>query len=124
MLIVIKSIPHKEQRYDTCGDYWVEKDSLQVRISKMKNGWYFWLILLHELFEIMMCLHRKINFADIDKFDIAFEKKRKAGNVDEPGDDKRSPYMTPHCFATAVERMACACLDLSWKEYDDYVAGL
>jgi hypothetical protein len=39
--ITIKVIPDSKQRYETSGDYWIDKrGTIQVRISKSKNWRY------------------------------------------------------------------------------------
>ena len=46
--ITIKVIPDSKQRYETSGDYWIDKrGTIQVRISKSKNWPRVMLILLH-----------------------------------------------------------------------------
>ena len=128
MKINVETIPHNQQRYDTVGDYWIDKDlTLQIRISRMRIVWFEWFVLIHEIVEIAICLFYKISFNKIDKFDIQFEIDRKDGihgENDEPGDDPDAPYKNAHCFATSVERMVCAVFGLSWKEYDEEVLGL
>ena len=126
--IHVATISVSKMRYATCGDYWQDKHgALQVRIAKMKNPLHWWLILIHELVEIALCFFSNVRFADIDDFDVKFEKDREARlhtKDEEPGDDPSAPYHIQHCFATAVERMLCAAFRLSWKEYDDAVLNL
>ncbi len=40
MDIHIKTVPHKEQRYNTVGDYWIEDRVIQIRVSEMGNEDY------------------------------------------------------------------------------------
>jgi hypothetical protein len=122
MRINIKSIPVKSMRYSSAGDYWIDKKgTLQVRVAECDER-YEWLVLLHELVEMFICLQEKISFASIDKFDIQYEKDRDRGahgDTDEPGDDPDAPYANPHCIATAVERMLCGYLGIQWKVYEN-----
>ena len=117
-----KSISHKEQRYNTTGDYWFDKNkTLQVRVSRMDNGRYEMLVLVHELIELILCHLRKIKFKDIDNFDINFEKERKKGLHNKyamPGGDKKAPYYKEHQFATKLEKLLAKKLEVNWKEYE------
>lgn len=125
MEIHIKTIPHSKQRYETVGDYYFDKKGiLQVRVSDMGCPIYEQMVALHELAEVMMVLHKGVKISDIDKFDKAFEAKRKEGNVDEPGDDPKAPYRNEHLIATAIEKIICAQLNIPWKKYDDTVNSL
>jgi hypothetical protein len=127
MHVNIETIPINDMRYNTCGDFWIDKDgTIQVRVAKMGFCFEF-LVVLHELVELFICKSTGVNFKDIDKFDIRFEKDRekgKHGESDEPGDHPAAPYRDPHCLATAVERMLCAYLKIPWSEYDSTVLCL
>ena len=131
MKINVETIPHHKQRYDTCGDYWTDKNgTLQVRISNFFGKFgaiYTWLVLLHEMTEIALCLVQRVPFSAIDKFDMKYERDRGFGihgATDEPGDDREAPYGRQHCLATAVERMICAYLGVAWKDYENAVYAL
>lgn len=123
--IRIKVIPHSRQRYETCGDYWIDKKSvLQIRISNMKSTISEQLVAIHEFAEVIMIMWKGIDIKDIDKFDKEFEAKRKKGNSDEPGFDPEAPYRNEHAIATAIELMICAHLNIPWKEYEQNVLSL
>lgn len=126
MKIVIETIPHDKQRYETVGDWWVEKDTnvLQIRVSEMGDDRYHFLVALHELVEATLCNDRGISVLEVDEFDKAFEAKRPAGNTDEPGDDPDAPYHLEHGFATGIERLLASALGLNWTDYDDAVMAL
>jgi len=125
MKIVIETIPHEKQRYETVGDWWTDPDgTLQIRVSDMPDDRYNLLVGLHELVEAALCDDRGIAQADVDAFDKAFEAKRPAGNTDEPGDDPDAPYHLEHGFATGVERLMASALGINWTEYDDAVMAL
>jgi hypothetical protein len=118
MKILIQTIPHKQQRLRTSGDWWWERDgSLQIRVSKMSDGRFEVLVAVHELVEVLLCKHDRVSQRSVDRFDIAFERARKAGNVDEPGDDHRAPYRKQHCVATGIERIMAALLGVDWNKY-------
>lgn len=125
MNINIKVIPHKQQRYPTCGDYWLDKKGVyQVRISKMSDWRYEFLITFHELFELAWVIFKKVPLRRIDEFDIEFEKRRVKGNTDEPGDDPEAPYYEGHQWATVLEKIAAGFLGVSWARYDKEVTKL
>lgn len=122
--IQIKTIPHSEQRYETPGDFWIENGVMQYRISDLGNQWKEMAILIHELVESFLCLLRGVKWEDIDKFDMEFEKNRKEGNFDEPGDDKNAPYKKEHFFAEILERLFIKECDIDWDKYNDEVKKL
>lgn len=82
------------------------------------------LVAFHELAEVLLCKDRKISQKSVDKFDIEFEKNRKEGNTDEPGNSKKAPYYNEHQFATKVEKMLAKELKVDWKKYDKFIANL
>ena len=125
MNINIKTIPHKQHRYPTVGDWWFEKDgTLEIRVSKMKSWRYECLVAVHELVEVLICKHDGVSQKAVDEFDMAFEKARRPGNEDEPGDNRRAPYVKQHCIATGVERILAACLGVCWADYESAINEL
>jgi hypothetical protein len=124
MQIVIKTIPQSEHRYDTVGDYWEDENGvIQVRVSRLPDKRYEQAIILHELFEFFMMMHTGVKEPDVMAFDVEFEKNR-TNDHDEPGDDLRAPYRREHCFATAVERMFIAAVEVDWATYDKACSDL
>lgn len=125
MKINIETIPHKDQRYQTVGDYWIDEDgTIQVRVSEMGTDIYEQMVAVHELVELLMCLYKKIPFEEIDKFDMDFERTRKSVDPSEPGFDQRAPYKNEHAIATAVELVMCAHLGIAWQDYENKVNSL
>lgn len=124
MKIVIDTIPHKEQRYETVGDWWWEKDTLQIRVSEIGDWRKEMSIAYHEMREALLCKHLGITQEEVDAFDIDYENKRKEGDVSEPGNDPKAPYFLPHQYATRDERLLIADFGIDWKEYDDNVNSL
>ena len=114
----VKTIPHKDQRYDTAGDWYDDNGTMAFRISDCKNKKYEWLLAIHEIVERALCDVNHISVEAVDTFDKSYR-----GDC-EPGDAKSSPYRTEHCYATAVERMLCAAMGVNWTEYDDFVGKL
>jgi len=119
MKVTIETIPHGEHRYATVGDWFFDPDgNLTIRVSKLSDWRREMLIAVHELVEVLICKHRGISQESVDRFDKEFEATRHPDNEDEPGDDPAAPYVKEHCIATAVERLLCAELGVSWKEYE------
>lgn len=128
MEIHIKTIPHKDQRYDTCGDYWMDENGiLQIRVSDMGNDKYAALVAIHELVEQQLTEWKGISEQEITDFDIAFESARKLGlrrENEEPGFNNDAPYLLEHTLATGVEMMMCAHAGIKWNDYDHAVNSL
>lgn len=123
--IKFKPIEHKRQRYNTCGDYFLKKGELEIRVSKL-NADYELLILFHELLEWLLITKKGIKIKDIDHFDIMFERERAIGKWkdEEPGDDKRAPYFHEHQLATRLEKYTAKLLKVDWKKYNKEVNDL
>ncbi len=124
MKVIIETIPHKDQRYDTVGDWTDNPDTLNIRVSKMGDWRKEVAVAYHELREALMCNHLGITQEAVDKFDMEFEDARQAGDESEPGDDPEAPYFLPHQYATRDERLLVADLGLSWDDYDEAVKKL
>ena len=125
MKITIKTIPHKDQRYETCGDYWTDDNGdKHIVVSEMGNDNYALLVAIHELAEMWLTEKRGITEESITTFDKIFEDSRLEGDKSEPGDSRDAPYDNEHCYATAIERMMCAALGEQWEDYEDAVNRL
>jgi len=123
--IVIKTIPHSEQRYPTCGDWFYGEDkSLQTRVSQMHDSRYEFLVALHELVEVKLCEWCGITQAAVDAFDMEYEQNRKEYDESEPGDSPRAPYRFQHCLATGVERTVAAVMGVDWSDYEATINAL
>ena len=142
MKVTIEVIPHSEQRYPTSGDWWYDEcGELQIRVSSMGNWAYEMLVAHHELTEALLCKRAGIGGADVDGFDIAYEKARDEGATavfadfldglppkrvsqapitaeSEPGDDPGAPYYTEHQIATGFERIMAAKMEVDWHLYE------
>ena len=125
MNVFIKTIPHSQQDYNTVGNWKIERDgTILILVSQMNDWRYEFLVAAHELCEVFLCQHAGISQSKVNRFDIAFEKKRIKGNTDEPGDDEKAPYQYQHSIATGVERILAACLGVSWKKYSAKIDSL
>ena len=136
MRILIRSIPHQAQRYNTCGDwYWwdanipagyipagedslvIKERTLHIRVSMLKAR-EMWLVAVHELIEALLCDYAGVSMADVDAFDTEFKGEG------EPGDDINAPYYRQHQIATGIERMLAAELGVAWREYEEHINEL
>jgi hypothetical protein len=122
----IETIPHEEQRYPTVGDYWLDENGVeQIRVSTMLDWRYEVLVAVHEIVEMALTRQRGIPEEHITEFDTQFEKQKEHGVLSgEAGDNVNAPYRKEHFFATNLERLFAAELDVDWFEYDRYVDAL
>lgn len=125
----IRSIPHRFQHYDTVGNYWRDVDSsgaesLEIRVSRMRDRRHEFLVALHEFIEAFLCDWRRIAFAKITRFDIEYENQRRKGEPVEPGASIRAPYRREHQFAERVERILARELEVDWQQYNRAVERL
>lgn len=128
MNITIKTIPHTEQRYETCGDWYFDKEgNIEIRVSDMGDWKKEFLVAYHELLEVALCKDRGITIEQVDAFDMQFEKERLEGKHipdEEPGYAEDAPYRNEHFMAEACERIAANQLNVNWKEYDETCMNL
>jgi hypothetical protein len=121
MRIVIETVKHAEQRYDTVGDwqYDTTKDEMLIRVSEMGHWKFNFLVALHELVEWAICRDDGVTDKEVDTFDIHY-----AGSCDEPGDDLDAPYWYGHQVASGIERSAAAAMRVNWTEYNRRIQEL
>lgn len=125
MNIILKSIPHSEQRYETVGDWQELPDgSVVITVSDMGNEDFNALVAIHELVEYLLCKKRGITDEEVTAFDKAFEEARQPGNTDEPGDQVAAPYFQEHQFASYVETVVAVELGVSLEGYTKAVNSL
>ena len=127
-----------------------EKDTLIIRVSNVGDWRMEALVGIHELVEAILCIDKDITQKSVDEFDIAFEKARKEADLEgvyaadgsrddahnfyfvgeilemdaEPGDHPVAPYHIQHGYATAVERMLCAAMNIPWATYESRLKEL
>ncbi len=116
--IIIDFIPHRQQRYDTVGDYFEQDGSTRFRISRFDDPRHSWLVLIHEMVEYFLVVKANISIDEIDHFDMTFT------GDSEPGDSLSAPYFLQHQAASMVERICAILLGVDWKEYDRAVEQL
>ena len=125
MNIHIKTIPHKQQRYETVGDWFYdEHGNLQIRVSEMPDARFEQLVAVHELLEALECDEHGVEQEAVDSFDTQYERDRQAGDTSEPGDSHMAPYYEEHQFATGVERLFAQRLGVNWQDYEKAVKAL
>ena len=134
MILEFKIIPHKKQRYKTCGDYFKKRGCWRFRVSKMKDARYSVLVFLHEIIEFFMCRLLGISMKAIDRWDMEYEVARVMPGrkiahcgcafFEEPGDDPHAPYHRAHVAATHCERLIADALGVKWDEYNAVVEDL
>lgn len=113
MNITITTIPHKDQLYETTGNWWFDDDmNLIIQISDMGNVQSEFLIAVHEAIEAMICLDRGIFEEEVSEFDIAHPE------LEDPGDDSRAPYHKEHNVAVAIEMLLCDQFDMDWNDHN------
>jgi hypothetical protein len=127
--IVIEVIPHGEQRYPTCGDWFILKDrdvsgmlnkeSLEIRVSDTGSDKSNMLVAVHELVEALLCLAHGITPQDVDHWDMNVKH-----DSDEPGDDPNAPYHYQHRAADIVERMMALEFGVSWVLHEENIKRL
>lgn len=118
MKIVIETIPHASQRYDTVGDWWFDPDgSLQIRVSAASDERYEQLVAVHELVEVLQCMNDGVTQKQVDEFDMAYT------GDGEPGEQPEAPYHVQHMNAYAIEIALASMLRVDWKKYDSSVSN-
>jgi hypothetical protein len=134
MKILIETIPHREQRYPTVGDWQFRtidrsanglppETQLLISVSEMSDWRYEALVAIHEAIEALACLHAGVTEAQIDQFDLNFDHLNVSGIV-EPGDHPHAPYHYQHRFATIVEELLAMELGVDWQSYAKEVERL
>ncbi len=125
--ITIKTIPHRQQVYETCGDYREKDGKTAITVSALADWRMEALVAVHELVEYFLIKNASIPIKDIDRFDIDFEHARNRGLVgkdDEPGDAPDAPYRKQHFRATNLERQLADNLGVNWRDYENFLANL
>lgn len=127
MKILIRSTPHKSQRYPTVGDWNYSGDPpvLTITVSQELPFREWWLVAIHELIEAALCDIAGISAQTVDKFDQTWLHGDMYNlGAEEPGDDPRSPYRRQHCIATGIERILAAEMGVDWQVYSRLISDL
>lgn len=115
--ITITQIDDTEFRYDTLGDWRYDErpDGVVAHITVPKFGgdtnYAAWLIAIHELVELFLCIRQGVTQQAADEFHAAHP------DSDEYGDEPDCPYYEQHQIADAVEKLLCGAIGVDWKDY-------
>jgi hypothetical protein len=131
MKIMIQTISHNEQRYETVGDWQFTQvaiplvepiDALLINVSDLGDEKMNCLIAIHELVEALLCRFHEpeITGKEVDEFDFHASE----AGIEEPGEDERAPYHNQHRIATRFEQFLCQELNVDWKEYEKKIDSL
>jgi HNH endonuclease len=119
------TIPHHWQDYPTVGNWQFGTDnSILIFVSKMNDDIYEFLVLVHELIEVVKCRQDGVTAAEVDKFDMEFEKNRKKGSYEEPGFSEGAPYAQQHLLASGIEMILAGAFGVHWGEYEKAINAL
>jgi len=118
-MINVITISHKQQRYDTVGDWqFSESGALQITVSEMSDWRFEMLIAIHEIVEAILCKQAGISQEEVDEFDIKFTGEG------EPGNAYNCPYYVQHMIATSVELLVAQGLKVDWQKYSKEIEKL
>ncbi len=113
--IDVQFIEHREQRYNTIGDWWIHDGVLHVRISRLPLLSSMVAVAVHEIVEAILCYLAGIEEYRVSAFDAYIERNK---IIVEPGDHPRAPYHLQHGFATACERIIVAAAGTNWHLHE------
>lgn len=147
--ILVQTIPHNEQRYDTIGDWLISGDLLTLKVSELGDWRESFVCAIHEACEAALCANEGIAEEPISRFDMLYEDRRQAiltnahvqknyplelvrefgckcipTEDSEPGEDRHAPYRKQHAFADGIERLLANALGVVWSEYSEKVTNL
>lgn len=122
--VTIEVVAHENQRYPTAGDWVMDGEDLMIFVSETGNDNYNYLLMVHELVEALLCERDDIEQSLVDKFDRNYEKKRKKGDLSEPGDNPNAPYYEQHQVATLAEKIVALQMLIDWPSYEDKINKL
>lgn len=117
---MIEFVDHKDQRYNTCGDWLLEPSgTLRIKVSKTEDPRCAIAVAYHELTEALLCTQRGISGQVVDDFDMD-----QGAEYAEPGRHPSAPYHREHLFATAVERRFIETLGVHWDDHNKTIDNL
>lgn len=116
--VVIHTVKHQHQRYDTVGDWRFIEGVLVIMVSDTGNWFYNMLIALHEFVEAILCTYRGISPQMVDSFDL---KHKEYSN---PGSHTGAPYHKEHMAADTIERTTAQFAEVNWNDYEISINNL
>jgi hypothetical protein len=118
MKIIIETVSHMSQRYNTIGDWQWFGDTLQIKVSAMGDWRKEFLVAFHELIEVALCKKAGVTEEEVDAFDLSHPE------LHEPGDDIRAPYHHQHSIAIDLETKMMIELDVNQNNYEEKMEHL
>ena len=120
--IVIRFIPHSQQRQNDVGDWFFDKaGNLQIRITDLGDWKYNVLYARHELDEALLCKSNGITTEMVDEDD------NYASDSNDPDSFSGYPgscYQAEHNSALAFEWFMSRLLYVDWMEYASAVGRI
>jgi hypothetical protein len=114
--VSIETIPPKQMRYRTGGDwFFTEPGVLKIQVADTGNWIYNILVAIHELIEVCLCVHKGIGQKTVDRFDMTHE------DDEDPGSHPKAPYHDQHMLAMSVEMMLSVAFGIKWRPYEDAI---
>ena len=119
MRVILDTIPHGAQDYDTCGNWKWRDGTLYVTVSEVGDWRSEVCVMLHEFVEAIFCHQDEVSEAAVTDFDLRWKPH---DGIEEPGDDPASPYAMEHERAEVFERHLAIALHLSWARHEALLA--
>jgi len=118
--VSIETIPHNNQRYETCGDWQFDHihNRLIIKVSDLGDWKMEACLAFHEMIEAIRCESDGITEHQVDVWDSNFK------GDGEPGDDPKAPYHKEHVEATRCERVMARQLGVDWEKYEKKLNSL
>ena len=112
--VIIETIPPKNMRYRTVGD-WVfpSPGCLKIQVADTGNWVFNMLVAIHELIEVFLCTKQGVTEKQVDRFDFAHQ------DDEDPGSHPKCPCHDQHMIAMSVEMMLATVLGVKWRPYED-----
>lgn len=110
--IRISTIPHKEQRYPTAGDWYDLDHQTIIRVSDLGDEDMEFCIAIHEAVEQYLCRKNGVSDEVVSEFD------KKYLDHNNPGDLRDAPYHKEHMVASVIELLLIKELGFDLEEYD------
>jgi hypothetical protein len=120
MRIILETIPASEARLGEPGDWKFEGDDLIIRCVDLKDYYFNFLLLRHEMDEAVLCRYGGITTEDVDKDQIFSQQHPELeNNPDSFSGYPGSVLQNQHNDALASEWQMSRLLDINWSEYAD-----
>jgi hypothetical protein len=111
-MMIVNSIPHRLQRYDSVGDWYDSSGVMHFSVSHMTPDMEME-TLLHEMFEWYLCQKAGITAKMVDDWDFSHP------DAEDPGSLPGCPYRKQHMAATKISRLAVKLMGHKWSDYDN-----